>query len=356
MNHLPVVFFALIWMWSDTIGALLSVISTYFYFGWKGTPLLVPKIFGLALFAFSSPLFYRVFLYRFSPAKLSRVLLLLLFALYTALSVQRASDFFAWGTLLACWLGGVTLMTVIRQLHTTADVRLWVYGLQTAFFFYLSTRISQGGLPLLLLAPQGVGWMPWLMLTVIVMVGVFLPSRRSRAIEQTPIEQSPTAPSLLQGSLGVVFGLLMGLSVGIIENLHIWSARTPSYPAAIYLFSLATGVYAGLALWRMKAHPLLRLVLAGLGTAVGIYVLLYFDLSAWTNPRAVVALSLGAHALSAMGLMTCWSFFLQGMVSYQKERPGFFPWVSLQTGFVFLLLILAMFLLKANPAGFWVAL
>lgn len=356
MNHLPVVFFALIWMWSDTIGALLSVISTYFYFGWEGTPLLVPKIFGLALFAFSGPLFYRVFLYRFSSAKLSRILLLLLFALYTALSVQRASDFFAWGTLLACWLGGITLMTVIRQLHTIADVRLWIYGLQTAFFFYLSTRISQGGLPLLLLQPQGVGWMPWLMLTVIVMVGLFLPSRPAQTIEQAPIDLTATAPSPWQGSLGIVFGLLMGLSVGIIENLHIWSARTPTYSAAIYLLSLAAGVYGGLALWRMKAPPLLRLALAGLGTAVGIYALLYMDLSTWTNPSAVVAFSLVTHALSAMGLMTCWSFFLQRMLSYQRARPGFFPWGSLQTGFVFLLLILAMFLLKANPAGFWVAL
>ena len=54
--------------------------------------------------------------------------------------------------------------------------------------------------------------------------------------------------------------------------------------------------------------------------------------------------------------MTCWGLFLQRMLAYQKAQRSFFPWVSLQTGFVFLLLILAMFLLKANPAGFWVAL
>lgn len=362
MSHLPAVFFALIWMWSDSIGALLSVISTYFYFGWEGTPLLVPKIFGLALFAFSGPLFYRVFLHRFPPAQLSRILLFILFTLYTALSVQRASDFFAWGTLIACWLGGITLMTVLRQLHRVRDARLWAYGLQTAFFFYLSTRISQGGLPLLLLAPQGAGWIPWLMLTVIVIVGLFLPSNRSSVTEspEAPIEEAlgllNSRNSRWRGSLGIVFGLLMGLSVGIIENLHIWSARTPTYPAAVYFLSLAVGVYTGQSLWRAKVHPLLRLVLAGLGCAIGLYVLLYIDLNYGANAQAIVALSLGAHAFSAMGLMTCWSFFLQRMVNYQKTEPGFFPWISLQTGFVFLLLILAMFLLKANPAGFWVAL
>jgi endonuclease/exonuclease/phosphatase family metal-dependent hydrolase len=356
MSHLPALFFALIWIWSDAIGALLSVISTYFYFGWEGTPLLVPKIFGLALFAFSGPLFYRLFLYRFSPERTSRILLLLLFALYTALSVQRASDFFAWGTLLACWLGGITLMTVLRQLRDVEDVRIWVYALQTAFFFYLSTRISQGGLPLLLLAPQGVGWVSWLMLTALVLVGLFLPRRVSSV--QEPVRT--VAPSLLisrwRGSLGVVFGLLMGLSVGIIENLHIWSARTPMYPAAIYLLSLALGAFLGHSLWRSSLHHLFKLALAGVGTAIGIYVLLYMDLSAGTSLQHVMLLSLVAHTLSAMGLMACWGLFLQRMLTYQKAQASFFPWASLQAGFVFLLLILAMFLLKANPAGFWVAL
>ncbi len=360
MSYLPALFFALIWIWSDSIGALLSVISTYFYFGWEGTPLLVPKIFGLALFAFSGPVFYRVFLYRFDPERVSRFLLLLLFALYTALSAQRASDFFAWGTLLACWLGGITLMTVLRQWRDVHDVRTWIYALQTAFFFYLSTRISQGGLPLLLLAPQGVGWFSWGMLSTLVLVGLFLPRRISQTadVDAEPAVDavSPSPISRWRGSLGIVLGLLMGLSVGIIENLHIWSARTPMYPAAIYLLSLAMGAYLGQGLWRAKIQGGLKLALAGLGTALGIYALLYLDVSQWTSLQSVMLLSLSAHTFSAMGLVTLWCFFLQRMLAYQKEQSAFFPWANLQAGFVFLLLILAMFLLKANPAGFWVAL
>lgn len=351
MSHLPAVFLALIWMWSDCIGTLLSVISTYFYFGWEGTPQLVPKIFGLALLAFSGPLFYRVLLYRIPPAPLSRALLLLLFGVYTALSVQRESDFFAWGALGACWLSGVLLMTLFRQLRESSGL-FWSYTLQVAFFFYLSTRIAQGGLPLILLAPQGVGWMPWLMLTVIVLVGLFLPHRPVSSTESFSL----VSPSRWRGSLGMSFGLLMGLSVGVIENLHIWSARTPTYPAAIYFLSLGLGALAGGFLFRSGWSDRLKMPLAALAMGLGIYGLLYLDVSAWPGVGQVMGFSLMAHGLSTAGLMYLWTVFFRQYQRYQAETPHFFPWVSLQVGFVFLLLILAIFLLKANPIGFWIAL
>ncbi len=352
MSYLPAVFLALIWMWSDSIGTLLSVISTYFYFGWEGTPALVPKIFGLALFAFSGPLFYRVLLFRLKPDLVTRGLLLALFALYTALSLHRESDFFAWGSLTACWLGGITLMSLMRQVRVLPGLA-WAMTLQMAFFFYLSTRISQGGLPLILLAPQGVGWMPWLTLIVLVLVGLFLPQPQVEALpEPLPAEK----PSRGQGSLGVCFGLLMGLSVGVMENLHIWSARTPAYPAAVYFLSLALGVWGAFVLVRAKGSVLTKLGVATPATALGIYGLLYFDVSHWSSAGAVLAFSLVAHTAGSLGLLVFWSLFFRRFQSYQQQSKNFFPWVSLQVGFVFLLLILAVFLLQANPAGFWVAL
>lgn len=351
MSYLPAVFLALIWMWSDSIGTLLSVISTYFYFGWEGTPALVPKIFGLALFAFSGPLFYRACLFRLKPLLLTRGLLLVLFALYTALSLHRESDFFAWGSLAACWLGGITLMSVLRQVRRLPGL-MWAMTLQMAFFFYLSTRISQGGLPLILLAPQGVGWMPWMMLIVLVLVGLFLPQSKTDTLQADAAERG----SRWQGTLGVCFGLLMGLSVGVMENLHIWSARTPVYPAAVYFLSLALGAWGGLALVKSNLPALGKVFVATLATALGVYGLLYLDVSHWGASSSVLAFSLVAHTAGALGLLVLWGLFFRRFQTYQQQSDGFFPWLSLQVGFVFLLLILAIFLLQANPAGFWVAL
>jgi len=347
MTYLPAALFAVLWMWSDLIGNLLSVISTYFYFGWEDVPLRVPKIFGIALLAFSGPLWFRLFLARLEPVRVSRTLLLLLFGLYLALALNRQSDFFAWGSVAAVWLGGMAMMSLLQNLGSALRLSsVPLYTVLMAFLFYLSTRISQSGLPLLLVPLGSQALLSWASLLVFVLAGLLIPQRNLPRPEAETTEPPPPLP-LGSGSLGAVFGLLMGLSVGLIYNLHIWSAQSAELPATIYFFSLGLGSLGGwFAFQRLQSW--LALGLAGLSLGLSLYTLLYLP-----YPTAG---GLAAHLAGACGLLICWGFFLQRWQSLQQRWPGFFPWLGLQTGFVALLLILAVFLLQANPGGFWLAL
>ncbi len=359
MIHLPALFFAMIWIWSDLIGVLLSVISTYFYFGWEGAPMLVPKIFGIAMLSFSGPLAYRLLLYKLAPEKLARYLTLALFSTYVALATNRQSDFFAWGTVFGVWLGGIAIMSCLRSLKSFSVGLLPLFTLQIAFFFYLSTRISLGGLPLLLTPPQSLSTVTWAVMGVLVLAGMLLPQRLSllkipqtaQASHLDPASQDLSAQKPLP-ALGLVFGLLMGLSVGLIQNLHIWSANTAQAPAAVYFLSLSLGaLIAGLLLQRTlnSETASVRLLIIGgtLGIGLGLYTLLNLDYS--------LSVGLLAHGLACLGLSIFWGLFLVRFARYQKQSLHF-PWVSLQLGLIGLLLILAIFLLESNPNGFWIAL
>lgn len=345
MLYLPAIFFAVFWIWSDLIGVLLSVISTYFYFGWEGVPLLVPKIFSIALLTFSAPAAYRLLLKRFNPETLQRGLLLMLFFLYLGLAVNRQSDFFAWTTVAAAWVGGLTMMAILRTLGRWPIWSMPLYALVLSTFFYLATRISQAGLPLLLSSPQSMGMMGWGTLSVFVLAGVFLPARR-----QSEPEPAATSPlPRFAGSLGLVFGLLTGLSVGLVANLHLWSAKTEPMPAAVYFLPFASGVLLAWGAYRFgQKQRLAVLTLALLALGGGLVPLLYtgYDLK----------LGLLACLGASFGLFSFWANFLGRWRLYLRQQPEFFPWLGLQGGFVGLLLILAVFLLKANPGGFWLAL
>lgn len=342
MLYLPAIFFAVFWIWSDLIGVLLSVISTYFYFGWEGMPLLVPKIFAIALLSFSAPTVYRLLLRRFDPAAVQRLLLLLLFIAYASLAVYRQSDFFAWGTVFATWLGGLTTMAMLRTLGRWPIWSMPLYALVLSCFFYSATRISQGGMPLLLSSPQSMGLMGWGVLTIFVLAGLFMPERK---------HLEPDDPGTLPayaGSLGLVFGLLVGLSVGLVVNLHLWSAKTEPVAPAVYFLPLALGALLAWGAYRFgqKQRPLI-LGLGALALAAGLIPLLHtgYDL------KLGLLASLGAST----GLFSLWASFLGRWRAYTRLQADFFPWLGLQGGFVGLLLILALFLLKAEPRGFWLA-
>lgn len=349
MTHLPAVFFAVFWIFSDLIGVLLSVISTYFYFGWEGTPLLVPKIFSIALLTFSAPVAYRLLLMRFNPASLQRGLLMLLFFMYLALAVNRQSDFFAWGTVATAWVAGLSMMAVLRTLGQYAVWSLPMLSLVLSIFFYLSTRIAQSGVPLVLASPTGLGLSGWGTLAVFVLAGIFLPQRLGTKPEAKLADEATEVTPLPKwvGSLGLVFGLLTGLSVGLVANLHLWSAQTEPMPAAAYFLPLALGAW--LAWISYRRLPRLALVAgAGLLLGGGLVPLLYTGYDQ--------TLGLIACAGASLGLFSLWAVFLGRWRAYQRQQPEYFPWLGLQGGFVALLLILTMFLLKADPGGFWLAL
>ncbi|MGV3523910.1 MAG: endonuclease/exonuclease/phosphatase family protein [Candidatus Sericytochromatia bacterium] len=350
--HIPAALFVVLWMWFDLIGSLLSVISSYFYFGWEQVPLRVPKIFAIALLAFSAPFSYRLLLQRARPEQLSRVLTVLLFVLYLALALNRQSDFFAWGSVAAVWLGGLALLAILRSLHHVPLNGLTPYVLLMAVLFFLSTRISQGGLPLLLAAPGSAGFVAWGPLVVFGLAAVFLPTAaKLRAHTEAPIaEDSSTPLPRSAGSLGWVLGLLTGLSVGLIFNLHIWSAQDGSLSAAAWFLPLSLGALgAGLLYQSLPHHPRPLLAGAAVGMGLGLWQLLYVaDGRLW--------LAMPAQALASAGLLVFWGWFFHLWRARLSTNPAFFPWLSLQGGCVGLLLILALFLLQANPGGFWLAL
>ena len=74
--------------------------------------------------------------------------LLAFFALYLGLSLYRQSDGFAWGAVALVWLGGLLMMRLLHSLGQTALGEVPGFVVLLSFFFYLSVRISQGGLPL----------------------------------------------------------------------------------------------------------------------------------------------------------------------------------------------------------------
>ncbi|HEY9839622.1 MAG TPA: endonuclease/exonuclease/phosphatase family protein, partial [Candidatus Obscuribacterales bacterium] len=211
-----------------------------------------------------------------------------------------------------------------------------------SLFFYMATRVSQAGVPLLLSSPQKLGLTAWGTLGVFVLAGIFLPQRRTAAPEVQPLPASA-------GSLGLVFGLLTGLSLGLATNLHLWSAQTDPVPDAAYFLPLAIGALTGWLAYRHgQAQRLLLIGAATCALGAALVPLLYTGYDLLLGQLACTG--------AAAGIFTLWAFFLGRWRAYLRQDPEFFPWLGLQGGFVGLLLILAVFLLKANPGGFWLAL
>lgn len=342
MSYLPPVLFAVIWMWSDQIGSLFSVISTYFYFGWEDVPQRVPKIFALALLAFSSPVAYRLVVNRISPRRFIQGGLVLHFGLYVGLSLLRQPDLFAWGSVFSVWWGGLLIMACFRQLAHIKAPSLAFFSVALGFLAYLSTRVALAGLSLQLFGLGFKSFFSWVLLTLAVLAGVLTPELRPES------EAEQERPYLGSGSLGLCFGLLMGMSVGLILNLHIWSAQTPEAMSGAYFLPLALGL--ALSWWGVYSAfrwRLVSLIAASLALGWALYVLLYTSYS--------MAMGLLSMGLGVFGLSLFWAVFLERYMEYQR-RYAYFPWQMLQLGFVALLLILALFLLQANPNGFWVAL
>lgn len=342
MIYLSAALFAVLWLWSDLIGNLLSVVSTYFYFGWELDPSRIPKIFAIVFFAFSAPFSYRLIFYRWPTDRVIRWLTGSLFLLYISLSLISEPAIFAWGTVFAVWVGGLAMMAVFRAFRNVRVSGVFLYSIHCAFFFYLSTRISLSGLPLLLMPPKGLTVISWAIPLLIVVLGTFYKSDPSIPEETSSLPRS-------RGSLGWVFGLLMGLSLGLVYNLHIWSAATPDKIPAIYFLSMGTGLLLAWLLFRsFSQYYYLLLPLGGLALAAGLYILLYIPYT--------LALALPMHLWASLGLCLFWAYFLGRLQDYSQQDPKFFPWISYQFGFISLLLILALFLLEANPNGFWFAL
>lgn len=346
---LPSALLLSLWLLFDFTGILLSVISTYFYFGWAGVPLLVVRIFLIALFAFSGPWAYRVLFYHLPQGLVLKTLLGLQAAIYVMISVNRQPDFFAWGAVAGVWVSGLALMAVFRHLAAFRTHSMPFFMSVLAVFLYLGVRVSNQGLALFFAPPtqQSGGYMAWLLLLVGVFANCVLPLPAPARLSPTPVTSA--YPRLLPQLFGLVLGPLIGLSVGLIYNLHIWSAKTPEYQSAVYFLSLSLGLGLAWGLFRNFASKhLLLLPLAGLGLAFSLFAVLYQPFP--------LPLALLAHGAGCMGLSLFWLYFFSRFQAFQRDLPDYFPVWGLQLGFVLLLVVLAIFLLNANPNGFWLVL
>jgi len=346
MSLLPSALLLSLWLLFDFTGILLSVISTYFYFGWAGLPLLVVRIFLIALFAFSGPLAYRLLLFRLPQGPVLKGLLGLQAGLYLLISLNRQSDLFAWGAVAGVWVSGLTLAAVFRHLSVFRSGSLPFFLSVLAAFLYLGVRVSNQGLALFFAPPQqqSGGYMAWLLLLLGVFATFVLPLPAPERLSSPPVTSA--YPRLLPQLFGLILGPLIGLSVGLIYNLHIWSAKTPEYQAAVYFLSLSLGLGLAWGLFhRMKAKSLMLLPLAGLSLAFSLVSILYLSFQ--------LPLALLAHGAGCLGLSLFWLYFFSRFQAFQRTQSDYFPVWGLQLGFVLLLVVLAIFLLNANPNGFW---
>ncbi|PIQ23828.1 hypothetical protein COW36_13375 [bacterium (Candidatus Blackallbacteria) CG17_big_fil_post_rev_8_21_14_2_50_48_46] len=345
MNCLPPALLLVFWLLLDFTGILLSVISTTFYFGWAGLSLLVVRIFLTALLAFSAPLAYRLFFWRLPQGPVLKILVGIQFALYLAISFNRDTQFFAWAVVAGTWVSGLALMAIFRNFSGFKHPSLSFIALMFSVFLYLGSRVSNQGLALFFFPPSLNEGSPlaWITVLIFALATLFLP-----APLKTVSESEKTSPLWLAEFYGLPLGPLLGLSVGLIYNLHIWSARTSDYQASVYFLSLILGcavawfVFLGLKQKRFFVIPIASFTLA-----VSLYCILLVQYQ--------LATGLAAHFMGSFGLGLFWLVYLTRYQAFSQSKQDYFPVWGLQLGFVAFLLILAIFLLQSNPKGFWLA-
>lgn len=328
----------LTWLWLDFIGLMLAVISTYFYFGWAGTPQLVNKIFGISMATFSGPVIFRILNIKVSAVRMVRSGLPVLLILYLLISFNRDSDFFAWTVVFCTWFSGILMIANLQllnhfQYRSQAPLAIF-YG----FLCFLLARMFNHGLMTVFL----INYFSIIILLVLSVLALFY-------FKPAPTDTPSTRPGLIIQLYGVVFGLLIGLSIGLFYNAYIWSSKTPGIPSSIYILSFGFAVVA--AIYQPKKIDRMAyftwLVLALLFSFIALYGLLNQEL---TFTKAFIF-----HYFGCLGLARLWMLTLQRF-HFHLQSSSRLPILGLQIGFIGLLLILAIFLLKSNPNGFWLAL
>ena len=337
--------FALIlffWLWMDFISLWLSVFCTYFYFGWEGTSFHFAKISLVALLGVSGALIYRVGFQKQDNRWGVKLFLGIQFLLYLLLAFFRSSDFFAWTVVLGNVVGGLTAVALFRRLRAFADHEMPFYGVLLGFVIYLTARILNDGL-LTLFHIGGI--------STLILFGLFVPAMVFKHPDLTGPVRNKKAGAAVQ-CYAVGFGLLVGLCVVLLYNLSLWSSKTPAEPAAIYYASFFIGTIAGLMLSRqLVERPVgLQFLLASatVGMGFGVYVALYVPYG--------LLLGTIAHSLGCFGATAFWYIHLRRYWSFAVRNSGVLPVLGLIIGAIAFGVPLAYFLLKADPAGFWLAL
>jgi endonuclease/exonuclease/phosphatase family metal-dependent hydrolase len=342
-EHLPLLcaLVLIFWLWLDFNGLLLSVISTCFFFGMKGTPFLEARIGVIALLTFSSPAVYALLLSRRAFRGALQLLIGLQLACYLACALVRDPEVFAAATLLGRFVSGVAVIALLRRFGEFPHAELPAFGILLAFLVYLWARLLNDGLLTALHPAAG---------SAAALAGLFCVAMASRGAPPVVPARGERADISLQLST-VAFVLLVDVCIAMIFNFALWSARTPSVHASVYSLSFGVGALAGFLAARQLAHRprLLPLALGtgAAGLACGLLVVL--------RPSYTLALGLLAHAAGCYGLAVFWYLFARRFGDHAGRRPGVLPLAGLQVSNLASLAILAHFLTTAGPTGFWLA-
>ncbi|RLC15007.1 MAG: hypothetical protein DRI24_12035 [Deltaproteobacteria bacterium] len=337
--------FALIlffWLLMDFISLWLSVLCTYFYFGWEGTSFHLAKISLVVLMASSGSLIYKIGFQKQDNRWGVKLFLGIQFLLYLLLAFIRSSDFFAWTTVLGNVVSGMTAVALFRRFRTFDNHETPFYGVLIGFAIYLAVRILNDGL--LTLFHMG-------RISTLVLFGLFVLAMVLKHPDlDGPVHNKKAGPAVQCYAVG--FGLLLGLCVVLLYNLSLWSSKTPAEPAAVYYGSFYVGTFAGLMLSRqLVARPVgfqFLLATATVGMGFGVYVVLYVPYG--------VQLGIIAHSLGCFGTTAFWYIHVRRYWFFAVRKPGVLPVLGLIIGAIAFGFPLAYFLLKADPSGFWLPL
>ena len=337
--------FALIlffWLLMDFISLWLSVLCTYFYFGWEGTSFHLAKISIVVLMATSGSLIYKFGFQKWDKRWGVKLFLGIQFLIYLFLAFFRTSDFFAWITVLGNVISGLTAVALFRRFRNFVNHEMPFYAVLIGFAIYLTVRILNNGL----LTLFHMGGLSTLILFALFVLAMVL---KHPDLDE-PVHNKKAGPAAQ--CYAVSFGPLVGLCVVLLYNLSLWSSKTPAEPAAIYYGSFYVGTFAGLMLSRqLVARPMglqFLLATATVGMGLGVYVVLYIP---YGLPLGIIA-----HCLGCFGTAAFWYIHLRRYWSFAVRKPGVLPVLGLIIGAIAFGVPLAYFLLKADPAGFWLAL
>jgi endonuclease/exonuclease/phosphatase family metal-dependent hydrolase len=338
------------WLWMDFVGLFLSVASTYFYFGWEGTPNLTLIIFGIALLCFSGPTWARVLFFRNrSPLLLPGLTAALLF-IYLFVTFVRSSHLFAWATVAGALLGGLTAVIALRETRLQSGWFEPVLGVMTGYILSSLSRVINVGLATLFV----VKWPAIALLIAMSALALYFLMTSDETSPEEPESRTEAAGTLLTQVQAISAGLLVGLSVGLMFNLNVWNRAfgLKELSTTVFLLALGAAMTTGIGLLAAAGQnrftTVLLLVLSALFIGLGLKMVLDMP----TSRGAAVLV----FFLSSVGLTIFWGVFLRRLHLFLQQNDGRLPYLGLQIGFVLFLFVLLFFLLFSNPNGFWVAL
>ncbi|MHC4452871.1 MAG: hypothetical protein ACYS0E_22480, partial [Planctomycetota bacterium] len=324
-----------VWIGLDFNGLMMSVLGTYFYFGWAKTSYHTLKIVLVSLLAFGGPFAYGLILMRRRLRWEVEILLALQMAVYLLCTFVRHSDLFAAMTVFGTLVSGIAFVAVLRRLRQFADFEVPVLGLFAGVLLYLWAQVLDDGMMVAIRPTAGF---------LALLGALFLLAVSGGRGEAPPRAERPER-SLQVATVG--FALLLSIGVALLYNFNLWSAGTPWVRSAIYSGSFGVGTAAGFGAARSRVPRHLLLGAGALALGFALYVVLRVPYG--------IQLGLAAHGAGCFAMALFAYFFLRRFRFSLDRRPGGLPLAGLQIGTLLSMSVLGSFLMTGSPNGFWFA-